>query len=187
VKRRICLAGTAIAVVPFAVGIGVTAATAKSTPPAKSKPPAHGKAPASVAVLKCHITLTTVPPPGSPVVNQPPSQGILYGQVHCPTASFGGGVESASFKVPDTGDTVGKYTQYFGDGSVHGSFDLTPQEGTGNLSSTSFASESWVGTVNLTGGTGAFAKAAGSKGVLKCVSGDTVHLRCTEKLPLTAL
>jgi hypothetical protein len=82
---------------------------------------------------------------------------------------------------------VGKYSQYFGDGSVHGTFDLAPQEGTGNLSSSSFESETWTGTINITGGTGAFAKAAGKKGVLKCVSGDTVHLRCTEKLTLTQL
>jgi hypothetical protein len=34
VKRRICLVGTAIAAVPFAVGIGVTAAAGKSKPPA---------------------------------------------------------------------------------------------------------------------------------------------------------
>ena len=180
-KRPICLAGAVLAAVPFAVGIGVPAAFAK---------PAAGKTPGSppaAAVLKCQITLSTVPPPGSASVDQPPSGGLMYGQVHCPTKSFGGGVEAVSFKVPDSGDTVGSYSQYFGEGSVHGKFDLTPEEGSGNLSSSSFASSSWAGTVTLTGGTGTLAKANGKKGTLKCQSGDTVHLRCTEKLPLTSL
>lgn len=179
-KRRIHLTGAALAAVLFAVGIGVPAAVAK-----KASPNSKGAAP--VAVLKCHITLSTVPAPGSAAVSQPPSGGLMYGQVHCPTKSFGGGVESVSFKVPDSGDTIGSYSQYFGDGSVHGKFNLTPEEGNGNLSPSSFASSSWVGTVTLTGGTGTFAKAAGKKGTLKCTSGDSVHLRCTEKLTLTTL
>jgi hypothetical protein len=60
-------------------------------------------------------------------------------------ASLGWGVEKDSFKVPDSGDTVGNYAQYFGGGSVHG------------------------------------------KGTLKCSSGDSVHLTCTEKLKLKQL
>lgn len=93
-KRRICLVGTALVAVPFAVGIGVTAAAAKSK--AHHGKPAPSK---SVAVLKCHVSLGTVPPPGSSSVDQPPAQGTAYGKVHCPTASFGSGVEAASFKV----------------------------------------------------------------------------------------
>ena len=138
-------------------------------------------------MLKCHVSLGTVPPPGSPAVDQPPSQGAQYGTVHCGGASFGWGVEKDTFKVPDTGDTVGSYAQYFGNGSIRGKFDLTPGEGSGNISATNFTSESWVGTVTVTGGTGPLAKAAGKKGVLKCTSGDSVHLICTEKIKLTQL
>jgi hypothetical protein len=170
VRRRICLVGTAIAAVPFAVGIGVAAA-----------------APATPAVLKCNISLGTVPPPGSATVDQPPSQGAQYGAIHCATGTFGFGVEKTSFKVPDSGDTVGSYVQYFGAGTIHGKFDLTPTEGSGALSSTNFTNESWAGTVTVSGGTGTFAGAAGKKGTLKCTSGDTVHLTCTEKLPLKQL
>ena len=47
--------------------------------------------------------------------------------------------------------------------------------------------ESWKGTVTVIGGTGVFAKASGKKGVLKCTSGDSVHLNCTEKLTLKQL
>jgi hypothetical protein len=175
VKRRICLVGTAIAAVPFAVGLSVATAATKST----TKPATKG------IVVKCHLSLGTVPPPGSPAVDQPPSQGSQYGNVHCAGSSFGFGVEKDTFKVPDSGDTVGKYVQYFGGGSIRGKFDLTPGEG--DLSSGSFTSETWTGTVTVTGGTGTLAKAAGKKGVLKCTSGDSVHLTCTEKIKLTQL
>jgi hypothetical protein len=99
------------------------------------------------------------------------------------------GVEKNTFKVPDSGETVGSYAQYFGGGSIRGKFDLSPTEGSGDLSSTptSFTSESWTGTVTVTKGSGALAKAAGKKGVLKCTSGDSVHLTCTEKIKLTQL
>jgi hypothetical protein len=173
VRRRICLVGIAIAAASLVIGVEVASAAAKSS---AAKP----------VVLKCHISLSTAPPPGSSTVNQPPAQGTQFGAIHCPTASFGGGVESDSFKVPDSGDTLGNYSQYFGAGSIHGSFNLTPEEGSGSLSATNFESESWTGTVTVTGGTGVYAKAAGKKGVLKCTSPDTVHLTCTEKLTLTA-
>jgi hypothetical protein len=175
VGRRVCLVGAALAAVPLAVGISVSAAGAKTA----SKP-----APKAI-VVNCHISLSTVPPPGSPAVEQPPSQGTLYGPARC--SQLGSGIEQANFKVPDSGDTVGKYWQYFGNGSFHGKFDLTPTEGSGALSSTSFSNETWVGTVTVTGGTGAFAGAKGKKGTMKCTSGDTVHLICTEKIKLSSL
>ncbi len=176
-KRRICLVGIAIAAVPFAAGISVASAATKS----KTKPAAKA------IVVKCHLSLGTVPPAGSPAVDQPPSQGAQYGTVHCAGGSFGWGVEKDSFNVPDSGDTVGNYVQYFGAGSIRGKFDLTPQEGAGDLSSTSFTSESWTGTVTVSRGTGTLAKASGRKGVIRCTSGDSVHLTCTSKLKLSQL
>ena len=172
-RRRMCLVGSAIAAAPFVIGFGVSAAMAKGT------------AAKSVATLKCHVTLSTVPPPGSPTVNQPPAQGAQYGPAHCP--SIGSGVASDTFKVPDSGDTVGSWTEYFGTSSIHGKFDLSPTEGSGNLSSTNFESESWLGTFTVTGGTGQYAGASGTKGVMKCTSGDSVHLKCTQKIGLSKL
>lgn len=176
-KRRICLVGTAIAVVPFAVGISVAAAAGKSTTQKPTVKP---------VVLKCHMSLSTVPQPGSAAVDQPPSQGAQYGTIHCGGASFRFGVEKNIFKVPDSGDTVGSYVQYFGDGSVRGKFDLTPDQN-GDVSSTDFTSESRTGTVTVTKGSGTLAKASGKEGVLKCTSGDSVHLTCIEKLKLKQL
>ncbi|MGA2928705.1 MAG: hypothetical protein ABSG43_22495 [Solirubrobacteraceae bacterium] len=158
---------------PLAAGIAVTPANAAGTT-------------AKAVVLKCHIELSTAPPAGSNIVSQPPADGAQYGAVHCPpVGTFGPGIEADSFTVPDSGDTVASYVQYFSGGSIHGKFDLTPQPAV--LLTTNFASESWVGTVTVTGGTGSYAGARGKSGKLTCSSSDTVHLTCTEKLKLTAL
>jgi hypothetical protein len=136
--------------------------------------------------LTCKLTLTTAPPPGSNTVSQPPSQGTQYGPTHCPRAGFGAGIVADSFIVPDSGDIVGKYTQYFQAGSIKGSFDLAPQEGA-PISPISFESQSWVGTLKITGGTGVYSAVKGVKGtgVFKCATDDSVHLACTEKIKIT--
>lgn len=172
-KRRILLVGCALAALFFVLGISVAAAANKTAGKTKT------------IVLKCHVNLATVPPAGSAAVDQPPAQGTSYGQVHCP--SIGTGVESASFKVPDSGDTVGNYWQYFGTGAIHGKFDITPEEGSGSISATNFESESWTGTVTVIGGTGVYKGAAGKTGTLKCRSNDTVHLTCVESMKLSSL
>ena len=172
-RRRICLVGTALATVPFIVGMSVAGAATKTA----AKP----------VVVKCHISLGAVPPPGSPSVDQPPANGTQYGSIHCAGAAFGFGVEKDTFKVPDSGDVVGNYVQYFSGGSIRGKFDLSPTEGSGALSSTSFTSEALAGKVTVVSGTGNLAGASGPKGTLKCTSGDTVHYTCTEKLTLTKL
>ncbi len=172
-RRRICLVGTALAAAPFAAGIGIAPANAAGTA-------------AKAVVLKCHISLNTAPPSDSNSVSQPPAAGAQYGAIHCPPAgTFGPGLEADSFTVPDSGDMVGNYIQYFSAGSIHGKFDLTPQPGV--LSPTSFENESWVGKVTVTGGTGAYAGARGKSGTLTCTSPDTVHLTCTEKVKLKQL
>jgi hypothetical protein len=181
-----CLAVTAIAAASLAVGVAVATAA-----PGK-KAPSSAKGTTAVAVLKCHGSLTVVPPSDSASVDQPPSQGSAYGPLHCPRALFGGGVEQTSFNVPDSGDMIGKYSQFFGDGSVHGTFDLTPQEASGNLTPGSFASQTWEGTLKIAGGTGAFKAIQGVKGkknlgTLKCTSPDSVHLTCTEKVKLAGI
>jgi hypothetical protein len=138
--------------------------------------------------LTCHLSLTTEPPPGSNTVNQPTSQGAQFGAFNCGAPGFGRGVMGDAFTVPDSGDTVGKYAQYFKAGSIRGSFDITPQEA-GGISSTSFSSQTWVGTIKITGGTGVFGLVKQQKGtgVMKCTSPDSVHLSCTEKIKLTSI
>jgi hypothetical protein len=167
-----------------------------------SKPASAGTVKA--IVLKCKVSLTTEPPAGSDSVSAP-SQGNQYGPVHCPKKTiapavkgFGSGVEGNSFTIPDSGDTVGRYTQYFGDGTVHGTFDLTPGEGSTSGGIVSFQGQTWAGTLKVTGGTGAYKgiqdfKAtkgkkgkAGKKslGTMSCTSADGVHMTCSEKVKL---
>jgi hypothetical protein len=174
VRRRICRVGTALVAALSAVAIGLVGV---GTAGAAGGP----------VVLKCHISLSTVPPPGSASVDQPPSQGDQYGTIHCPGGAFGFGVQKDTFRVPDSGDTVGTYAQYFASGSIRGKFDLSPTEGSGDLTGMNFTGESWVGTVTVVGGTGSLANASGKKGILKCTSADTVHVTCTEKLALKQL
>jgi hypothetical protein len=169
VRRRFLFAMTAVMASSLAVGVGLAGA---ATPP---KPKATH--------LNCHMQLTTTPPAGSSTVNQPTSQGSQYGPVHCPRAGFGGGVMSDSFTVPDNGNTMGTYTQYFNAGSIRGVFVLQPQE-SGPISVGSFESQSWMGTVTITGGTGIYhgIKSIKTPGVMTCTSPDSVHLTCTEKI-----
>lgn len=168
-RRRIYVGGTAIIAASLAVGVGTA-------------PAASSRKTAKTVVLKCHINLTTEAPWGTQAVDVPPSQGTQYGPAHC--GRFGGAVHAASFKIPDSGDMVGGYTQYFLAGSIHGKFDMEPLTGL-QPSATSFESQDWSGKLTITGGTGTWAKVVGKKGTLQCTSPDSVHLRCVEKIKVT--
>jgi hypothetical protein len=160
---------TVVMAASLTVGVGFAGA---------ANPKKSGKAKVKPTALHCNVSLTTTPPPGSNTVDQPPAQGSQYGPIHCPTVGFGGGVVSDSFTVPDSGDTVGQYTQYLSAGTIKGAFDLTPQESPGI---TNFSSETWAGTVTVTGGTGVYKGITGAKvGTMNCSSDDSVHLTCTE-------
>jgi hypothetical protein len=178
VRSRSWFALTAVAAASFAGSAGIAvAATSKST--AAAKP----------IKLNCKVELIAAAPEGTNVVDQPPTQGAQYGPVNChpfgPTG-FGGGIVATSFTVPDSGDTVGKYTEYFKAGSVRGSFDLAPQEQ--DFSATNFASQTWQGTIKVLGGTGIYQGIKGKKaGTVTCTSTDSVHLHCVEKVKLKSL
>jgi hypothetical protein len=166
VRRRICLAVTVVGVAPLAVGVAVASAA-----PAKPK----------AITLNCNVQLTASPLAGTNVVDQPPTQGWMYGPISCPRQGYGSGVEASSFTVPLSGDTVGSFTQYLSAGSIKGKFDLAPQE---DLSTSFFSSATWTGTLTVTGGTGVYKgiKSNRNAGTMTCSSDDTVHLMCTEKV-----
>ncbi len=176
-RRRNWFALTAVMAASLAIGVGLAAA---------ANPKASSTSTTKPITLNCKVSLTTEPPAGSNTVNQPASQGSQYGPIHCSPGAFGGGVESDSFTVPDSGDTVGTYTQYFNAGTVKGSFDWTPQESP-PITGSNFESQSWTGTVTVTGGTGVYKGIKGKKntGVMNCSSDDSVHLTCTEKIKVT--
>ena len=160
-RGRICLVGAAIAV----SSLVALAPAASSKTNSKSHP------------LVCHLSISIAVPEGTTGVVVPADQGAMYGSVHCKT--FGAGVQSATFAVVASGDTLGTYISYFATGSVRGAFDLTPQEGTfGNP-----ASVNYIGTLTIKRGTGAYAGMKGT-GTSVCASPDGVHMTCTERLKL---
>lgn len=173
-RRRTWFALTVVMAASLAVGVGFAAASPKKS----------AKATVKTTTLHCNVSLTTEPPAGSNSVDQPAAQGSQYGPIHCGTAGFGGGVVADSFTVPDSGDTVGKYAQYLGAGTIEGAFDLTPQESPGismSPGTSGFTSQTWIGTVTVTGGTGVYKGITSAKvGTMTCSSDDSVHLTCKE-------
>jgi hypothetical protein len=174
VRRRMWFAVTVVTAASLAAGVGMAFAASPKKASAKTK----------AKTLNCSVSLTTEPPDGSNAVAQPSSQGQMYGPIHCSTKGFGGGVESAPFTVPDSGDTVGTYTAYFKQGTVSGSFDWTPQQ---QVDISAFQSQTWQGTMTITGGTGLYKGIVGKKatGVENCTSPDSVHVTCTAKIKFT--
>lgn len=174
-RSRIGLVGAAMAAGSLVIGVGSAAAATKHTAAQTAKP----------SVLKCKISMTTVPPTDSNVVLVAPD-GSQYGSSRCARKGFGPGVIASSFTVPDSGDTVGTFSEYFAKGSISGKFDLAPLEGTG-ISDTTFAAETLTGTVTVTGGTGIYkglTRVKGKKGIgtMNCASPDSVHLACTDSV-----
>jgi hypothetical protein len=175
VKRRIYTAGAAVTVVSLVVGVGVALA-ATTTPKHKHHQPV---AKPKVVFLKCNWSLSTVPPQGQASVDQPPTQGDTYGSAGCP--ALGSGVVHTSFTVPDDGDTVGTFTQYLGNGTLSGAFDITPNDSP-PISATGFYTQTWTGKMTLARTTGMYAGDTGKKGtgVLNCATADSgVHMTCT--------
>lgn len=172
-RGRIWFAATAVAAASLAVTGGMAAA---ASPNAKTKP----------ATFTCRMSLTTEPPDGSNTVSPPVAKGSQYGPIHC---RIGGGAEGDSFTIPDSGDSVGRYVQYFNAGTIRGTFDLTPQEQPPPGSLDAFSNQTWLGTVTITGGTGVYKgiKSKRGTGIVKCTSADNVHMRCTEKVMVLLL
>jgi hypothetical protein len=176
VKRRISLAALAVAGVSLALSIGIASAVGKTGRK-------HG-APTGSVTLNCSMNPTTMPPQGSTGVVAPASSGYQYGGLKCPQAGFYGGNFSDAFQIPDSGDTVGTYTEYLNTGTIRGSFDITPQEGT--FGGGSFQAQTWTGTISVTSGTGAYKGITSPKmGTLDCTSPDSVHLVCTETITVS--
>jgi hypothetical protein len=178
VRRRIGVAGVAVAV-SLIVGVGFAFAAGhkhhkQHAKPAKPRP----------ELLRCSSSPTTIPPPGQANVDQPPSAGAQYGPITCSSTGFASGTVFNVFTVPDSGDMVGTYTDYFDAGTIKGTFDLSPTDEDQPIGSSTFASQSWEGSVAVTGGTGVYQGVVGkdNKGTMSCNSPDSVHATCTENV-----
>ncbi len=169
-----------LVVAVMAVGVLAVGATQAMAAKSKSKSKARNTVTTTVS---CKISIGTMSAPGEAAVVPPAAQGSQYGPVHCGGAT-GSGVQSDTFKLMDSGDVQGKFAQYFGTGTVHGSFVLTPDDTGAPSSTTTFANISYTGTMTVAGGTGSYRKATGN-GTLKCSSNDGVHFSCTSKIKLS--
>jgi hypothetical protein len=171
-----------LVVAAMAMGLLALGATsALGAKPAASAKPIKFK-------VTCKSNVGDVPADGDNAVVPPVDQGWQYGTVHCGKV-FGGGIAANSFKLQDSGDLQGSWTQYFGVGTIHGKFAMTPADTGPPSAPTTFANVSYAGTVTVTGGTGAYKKAKG-KGTMKCSSIDGVHFTCSDtvkvKMPAPA-
>jgi hypothetical protein len=167
--RRIWLVVAAMAMGLLLVGVASAAAAktkAKTTPkPVKFK-------------VTCKSSVGTVPAADDNAVVPPADHGSQYGSVRCGKV-FGGGIQADSFKLLDTGDLQGSWAQYYGVGTIHGQFALTPADTGPPSSTTTFSAVTYSGTVTVAGGTGAYKKATG-KGTMNCSSTDGVHFACSD-------
>lgn len=166
-RRRICLVGAPLSVISLA--FGVAAATASKSKTTKTKP---------IAVT-CRTAIAVTIAPGDTVVTPPDPQGAEYGSAAC-NKLFGNGVQADHFTVPGSGDTLANYTWYFRTGTLKGTYDLTPQEGS---LGTGFTSASYLGTLKVIAGTGALKGYTGT-GTMTCATPDGIHTSCTNKLKL---
>ena len=163
-----------LVVAAMAVGLLMIGATS-----ALGAKPATKTTPKPVKVkVTCKSSVGDVPAAGDDSVVPPVDQGWQYGAVRCGKV-FGGGIAANSFKLMDSGDLQGSWTQYFGFGTIHGKFSLTPADTGPPSSPTTFATVSYAGTATVDGGTGAYKKAKGN-GTMKCSSTDGVHFTCSD-------
>jgi hypothetical protein len=168
VTRRICLIGATVAAGALALSVGpAVAAKSKShkTPPPKPTP----------VTAACKLNVNLVAATGQQDLTPGTDSGAQFGTTSCP-APMGSGLAHMTFTLADDGDTTGSFWQYFGDGSVHGTYDLTPSDPT-TITLDSFSEVDYTGTLEITGGSGPFKPATG-KGTATCTSPDSVHLSC---------
>jgi hypothetical protein len=175
VRRRICLVGAALASSSLFAAVAMDSAAAAK--PVKAKP-----AKPTIVTSNCASTMTTAIPAGATALTPPVLQGTDYGTVSCSGARFSNGVQSDWWTIPDSGDTVGSFRQYFNKGMIRGTFDLSPQP-SDSVTQSNAAETDYTGTFTVTGGSGAFLGASGT-GVAGCVSSDDVHTSCLIKLRL---
>lgn len=176
--KRICLLGAATAAVLILTVASALAATHH---------PSTKKASTGQTKLTCSANLTLQVSSGATDVTPDDQSGSEAGPTVC--APLGKGFANETYKTADSGDLTGKWQQWFGAGSVYGTFSLTPSDNSLPTDSSSFAAASYTGTFVIKNGTGTLAKATG-KGTLKCNSKDSVHFVCKEtgkiKLPSAA-
>lgn len=180
-RRRIYMIGAVLC-----AGVLVFAAAAAAAKPKAGK---HKKGAAGglsfkpIARAKCKIATGITVAAGDFSVTPPVAKGVEFGSASCGKA-FGKGVQRDTFTVPDSGANKATYQMYFPTGTIHGKYVLVPQEGDFNPGS--FTEIDYLGTLTITGGTGAY-KGAKGVGTMTCKTLDAIHTACTDKLKFKQL
>jgi len=153
--------------------------------------PASGAAkpvPPGATLVKCKALITTEIPGGQTQELPGAASGKQWGLAHC-AKPLGIGVQKNAFAVDqNSGEMKGSFRAYLATGTIFGKFKMVPQEGSlsnPGLSAT-FASVSYMGTIKVVSGTGAWAGANGT-GTTTCNASDGLHFTCINKLILTKL
>jgi hypothetical protein len=171
--KRICLLGAVTAAVLI---IGVASALAATS--SASKGGKKHKSPSTVTTtVSCASSLVLQVPAGATQVSPAAQDGSEMGSATC--TPVGRGVAVQNYTTADSGDLTGKWQAWFNTGTVFGTFTLTPDDNSPPTTTTSFSQASYTGTFDVTGGSGAFAKATGT-GTLTCATQDSVHFTCKQ-------
>ncbi len=171
-KRRICVVGAAITAGSLAVAVVLA-------PAANSKTRIKRNQASGALSVVCNSAVTTAAPWGSSASDPSANAGTQFGWARC-GRPVNTSLQWNSFTVDDAGDVSGQYSRYTKNGLIHGTYQLTSQEG----SFGSFTNANYTGTMTVSGGTGAYAAVTGS-GTSTCFSPDGVHLNCHEQWSLT--
>lgn len=174
--KRLCLVGMAVLGL-LTAGIA-SVASAKTTSGSK---PAKKTTKVVTTRVTCKVSLVTQIPSNDTGVAQGATSGAQFGFLGCDKPLHKGVVHD-TWTQDTSGDLSGSIQHWFNNGSVYGTFALTPAS-TGPPQPTTFAAESFSGTITLKGATGAF-KGVTGKGTLVCSTPDLAHFSCTEKLLL---
>jgi hypothetical protein len=168
VTRRISLLGAAVAAGALALSVG----SASAAKPKRHKAPTPKPTPVTAL---CNLNVSLVAATGQQDLTPGSDSGDEFGTTSCPSPE-GKGLAHLTFSLADDGDTTGSFWEYFGDGSVRGTYDLTPADSS-TITLDSFSAVDYTGTLVVTGGSGPYKPATG-KGTATCHSPDSVHLSC---------
>ncbi len=179
--KRLCLMG--MAVLSLIIAGLASVASAKTT--RTSIPPATIKVVKTTKLVtirtSCKLSLVTQIPSNDTSVLAGADAGTQFGFAGC-GAPLSRGVEHDTFSLETSGNLTGIYQQWYGAGSVFGTYTLAPSAGQ-PPSSTTFTAESYTGTSTVHGGSGLL-KGASGKATLTCSTLEAAHYSCTDNLTL---
>jgi hypothetical protein len=182
------LMGAAVAGL-FTAGVPAVASAATSKPAPKPTYKTVIKTETKIETKTVHSTVSCKPsltvqiPAGESALTQGAPTGTMLGSSSCGKPLFQG-LTRTSYTLDNSGDLTGPLTQFFKNGTITGTFDLSPSQASGPPTTTSFTEANFAGTVKITGGSEALKGVTGT-GTIKCTTADEVHYSCSDTVKLS--